>query len=100
MIKELTTLGLMALLIMACTSLRSTPVTPASETDASQTEAFSIPTVHLENSRSSVQGLEIASSWVDVNGLGGGGPAPMANPATFPCALDGSQTRAGRLHLG
>jgi len=63
-------------------------------------EASSIPTVHLESSGASVQGLEIASSWVDANGLGGGGAAPMANPPTFPGVIDGSQTRVGRLHLG
>jgi hypothetical protein len=88
MFKTLTTLGLMALLIMGCTGPRSTPVTPASEAEASQVEASSIPTVHLESSGSSVQGLEIASSWVDAAGLGGGGATPMANPLTFPGVLD------------
>ena len=88
MFKTLTTLSLMALLIMGCTGLRSTPVTPALEAETSQAVASSIPTVHLESSGSSVQGLEIASSWVDTIGLGGGGAAPMANPPIFPGVLD------------
>jgi hypothetical protein len=73
---------------MGCTGLRSTPVTPAPEAEASQAEASSIPTVHLESSGSSVQGLEIASSWFDANGLGGGGAAPMPYPPIFPGVLD------------
>ena len=76
------------MLIMGCTSLRSTPVALSPEAEASRAEASSIPTVHLESSGSSVQGLESVSLWTDANRMGGGGEAPLANPPTFPGVLD------------
>jgi hypothetical protein len=88
MFKLLTALSLVALLFAGCNSLQSAPGAIPPSDEASPTEALSVPTVHLEAFGSSVQGLEIVSSWTDPNGLGGGGAAPLANPPTFPGVLD------------
>jgi hypothetical protein len=89
MFKALTPLSFIALLIMGCTGLRSTPAALLPGARASSAAASSISTVHLESSGSSVQGLEVGmDQWVDANGLGGsGGGAPIANPPTFPGVL-------------
>ena len=89
MFKTLTIFSFIALLIMGCTGQRSTPVALSTEINISNTEASSMPTIRIESSGSSVQGLESGmSSWVDANGMGGGGGAPPENPPTFPGVLD------------
>ena|SRR5271157_1586448 len=89
MFKTLTTLSLVAMQIMGCSSLRSIPVVLSPEAETSRAEASSIPTVHLESGGLSVQGLETVSQWVDINGTsGGGGCDPLENPPTFPGVLD------------
>jgi hypothetical protein len=88
MFKVLTTLSLIVLLTMGCASLRPTQAAPVTETGSSTAETASIPTVHLESSGSSVQGLESSMSvWVEANGSGSGGGAAPTNPPAFPGIL-------------